>query len=530
MIYKVFLVEDEIVAREGIRDNVDWKSAGFEFCGEASDGEMALPLIEAARPDVLITDIRMPFMDGLQLCKILRDRMPGVKIIILSGHDEFHYAQEAVKLGVTEYLLKPVGVQDLHNILGKLASQLDQERLEQEKLRQLKSQIEDDLVLRQEKFLSKLVMGGMASLEAIQESQLLGLDLIAKWYLVMVAEFELYERVEQFDYSEYQQVEQIISRLVGNNPDVFVSKIGMEEMVLIIKGDSPEHLEQEGYFLKELIRAELENWSKYSLRIGIGSSQDRLGKIHQSFAEALANLPQNIAKKAGVGDARSGAGKTELFDLDKSALENFLRYGTKEEFDNFFQRYIQPLNETALQSYLVKNYVFVDIILMITKFVNQLGGNVDQVIPEISRVETLWLNVKTLDQLKEETRQVFGSVLAFRDSQTQNQHKTMIHQARKYIEAHYTNPNLSLNDVANEVNFSPSHFSVVFSREMGLTFKDYLINIRMEKAKELLRTTPLKSFEISSQIGYNDPHYFSYVFKKHTNLSPKQFRLLAKIT
>ena len=108
MPYKVFFVEDEIVTREGIRENVDWKANGFEFCGEASDGEIALPLLQTTRPDVLITDIRMPFMDGLQLCKIIRERMPSIKIIILSGHDEFEYAQKAIELGVTEYLLKPV--------------------------------------------------------------------------------------------------------------------------------------------------------------------------------------------------------------------------------------------------------------------------------------------------------------------------------------------------------------------------------------------------------------------------------------
>ena len=96
MSYKVFFVEDEIVTREGIRDNVDWKANGFEFCGEAPDGEMALPLLQIAQPDVLITDIKMPFMDGLQLCRIVRERMPGAKIIILSGHDEFEYAQEAI--------------------------------------------------------------------------------------------------------------------------------------------------------------------------------------------------------------------------------------------------------------------------------------------------------------------------------------------------------------------------------------------------------------------------------------------------
>jgi two-component system response regulator YesN len=524
MTYKVFLVEDEIVAREGIRDNVDWRSAGFEFCGEAPDGEMALPLIEQARPDVLITDIRRPFMDGLQLCKILRDRMPELKIIILSGHDEFHYAQQAVKLGVTEYLLKPVGVQDLHNVLGKIASQLDLDRLEQEKLRKLENQIEDDLALRREKFLLKLVMGGMSSPEAIQESRYVGLDLIAGWYLVMVVEFKPCGPAEPFNYYEHEQVEQIIARLVGNNPDVLLSKTGMEELLLIIKGDSLEHLEQEGCFLKELIRTEVENRSRCSLRIGLGISQDRICNIHQSFAEALTNLSQSPVGGLGQVGAASEAGKAGLLDLDQSALENFLRYGVKDEFDDFFEAYIRPLSETALQSYLVKNYIFVDIVLIVARFVHQLGGNVDQVIPKINNVETLLLNIKTLDQLREGTRQVFAGALAFRDSQTQTPYGTIIEQAKKYIEGHYPDPDLSLHDVASEVHLSPSHFSSVFSRETGQTFKEHLINVRLEKAKELLRTTPLKSFEISSQIGYNDPHYFSYVFKKHTNLSPQRFR------
>src|SRR5512139_3714945 len=128
MSYKVFFVEDEIITREGIRDNVDWQASGFEFCGEAADGEIALPLLRTAQPDVLITDIKMPFMDGLQLSKIIRERMPWIKIIILSGHDEFEYAQKAISLGVNDYLLKPVTAQKLQVTLQKLALQLDKER------------------------------------------------------------------------------------------------------------------------------------------------------------------------------------------------------------------------------------------------------------------------------------------------------------------------------------------------------------------------------------------------------------------
>jgi two-component system response regulator YesN len=167
----------------------------------------------------------------------------------------------------------------------------------------------------------------------------------------------------------------------------------------------------------------------------------------------------------------------------------------------------------------------VDIVLTIAKFVHQLGGVVDQVIPEINYVETLLLNIKTLDQLREETRRVFAGVLAFRDSLAQNPYGAIIHQARNCLEHHYADPDLSLNDLAAQVNLSPSHFSAVFSRETGETFSEALTHLRIEKAKELLRTTTLKSFEIAFQIGYNDPHYFSHVFKKQTGLSPKQFRL-----
>src|SRR5689334_3514886 len=144
MSYKVFFVEDEIITREGIRDYVDWQASGFEYCGDAADGEIALPMLRTAQPDVLITDIKMPFMDGLQLSRIVRERMPWVKIIILSGHDEFEYARKAIGIGVTDYLLKPVTVQKLQNVLQNLTIQLDREKSEKENLKRLKEQAEEN--------------------------------------------------------------------------------------------------------------------------------------------------------------------------------------------------------------------------------------------------------------------------------------------------------------------------------------------------------------------------------------------------
>src|SRR5512137_2087771 len=204
MPYKAFFVEDEIVTREGIRDNVDWRGHGFEFCGEAPDGEIALPLIRSTQPDLLITDIKMPFMDGLELCKIVRERMPWMKIVILSGHDEFEYAQKAINLGVTDYLLKPVTVQGLHQVLQRIAAQIDREHREQEHLERLKSQVEENRAALRERLLLSLAMGALSSAEAIEKGQLLDLDLVAGCYLVVVVRIDLHQAVAAFDYHEYQ--------------------------------------------------------------------------------------------------------------------------------------------------------------------------------------------------------------------------------------------------------------------------------------------------------------------------------------
>src|SRR5690349_3130613 len=198
MSYKVFFVEDEIITREGIRDNIDWRASGFEFCGEASDGELALPLLRAAQPDVLITDIKMPFMDGLQLSKIVRERMPQVKIVVLSGHDEFEYAQQAIELGVAEYLLKPVSVQHLHHTLQKIAMQLDQSKKEQERLKNMQNEIDENRASLQDSLLLKLAVGAVCSTEAIEKGQLLGMDLIARCYIVVILKTELGNHSEQF--------------------------------------------------------------------------------------------------------------------------------------------------------------------------------------------------------------------------------------------------------------------------------------------------------------------------------------------
>jgi two-component system response regulator YesN len=524
VVYKVFLVEDEIVTREGIRDIVDWNAYGFEFCGEAPDGEMALPAIHTTCPDVLITDIKMPFMDGLQLCKIVRQRWPSIKTIILSGHDEFEYAQRAIELGVTEYLLKPLGALDLHRALRRLAAQLDQEREEQERLRRLREQVDENLALLRERLLFKLLLGAVSPSDAIEESLALGMDLTARCYLVIIVRIELQEHTHRLDYAEQHRAQRVVAGLVASNPDVFLLTKDLEELVLILKGNTFETIQEE----RDLLLKQIDRQAKEApcqLLIGRGAPARRLADISQSFAEALASLQGAPEQRGGVDNI---VDRAELIKVDRSAVEDYLKCGTLEDFDDFFDAFVQPLGD-AIKSYMVRNYIVMDIALTTARFVGGLGGDVEQVVPGLDQIEAVVAGLDSIGQIREYAQRTLVGAVAYRDSQAGRQHASMLQQARSYVDRHYMDPNISLSEVAAQVNHSPSHFSTVFSQETNTTFKQYLTEVRIKKARELLRTTNAKSYEIACQVGYTDPHYFSYVFRKNTGLTPTDFRAQAQI-
>jgi two-component system response regulator YesN len=519
MPFKVFLVEDEIVTRENIRDNVNWEADGFEFCGEAPDGEVALPLLQAAKPDVLITDIKMPFMDGLALSKIVRERMPAVKIVVLSGHDEFGYAQQAIKLGIAEYLLKPVSAHDLHQVLQKLAVQLEQEKKEHESIELLWGQIDQNQAALREQFLLKIVVGAVSPAEAEEQSQLLGLNLTARWYLIVVVRIELCDPLQRFNYPKYEKIHQIVHSVVGGDPDIFLLKKDLEELVLIFKANTRDSIEADMERITNQIKQQAAG-TDCQLVIGCGSPEKQLVDIPRSFIEAVLH----IQKQSRAAEPESGLGKSELLRADKPAVEEYLQSGTPADFDKFFDTHILPLGRTAIKSYIFKVYLFMEILLTTARFVIHLDGDINQILPEFQNIETVLSHITTIDQIRDYTQRILYSGLAFRERSVNFPQTGMIDQAKEYINRHYMDSGLSLGEVAAYINHSPSHFSTLFSQVTSQTFKEYITNIRLKKAKELLRSTAQTSSEIAYQVGYIDPHYFSSVFKKNTGLSPKEYR------
>jgi two-component system response regulator YesN len=307
-----------------------------------------------------------------------------------------------------------------------------------------------------------------------------------------------------------------VSGYVENNPDVFLLRKDMEELVLLLKGNSPEYLQEERDLLLTRIGGELAA-AGCKLTVGSGAPHKRISDISQSLVEAVDDM--RAAERPGDGFDRA-----ELLKVDRSAVEDYLRFGFVEGFDAFFDAFVRPLGEAALRSPVGSNYIFMDIALAAARFVDELGGDVDQCIPELADAGAVVPGIENVKVLRERARAILLGALVFRDGRAGHHYAGVIKQAQETMDRRYMEPELSLNDVAAQVNLSPCHFSAVFSQETGQTFKEYLTEIRIKKAKELLRTTALKTFEICYQVGYNDPHYFSHVFKKQTGLTPGEFR------
>ncbi|EGD48875.1 two component transcriptional regulator, AraC family [Ruminiclostridium papyrosolvens DSM 2782] len=528
--YKVFLVDDEVIVRHGIRDCIKWEQTDFVFSGEAPDGEFALPLIMEIKPDILITDIKMPFMDGLELSQVVRKNMPWVKIIILSGHDEFGYAREAMRIGVTEYLLKPVTAQDLLESLEKVKDLIINEKRERENAEKIRKQLAENAPLFRDKFLSELLLGMVPPVEVIDNCESLDINIISKFYIVEILELETPKKnASDGEYTEVLQAEALIDSIVSKNSEIIKFRRMLGEIIVIIKGDNLQNIEEAAYSLAQSFKYEVERKTSCILGISIGGARERIQGITQSFKEAdeIKNYRYIYGKRKilGINDIKSDMGsKKDFIKIDMNNTYEFLKCGLKSDVGSFVDKFIDNLNEIEMKSPMYIHYLFMDVVISASRFVEELGGEIETLLPWVSNLESFVAGIDSIEKFGELTEYTLKIVLEFRDTRVERKYDSIIKKAKEYIHSNFANSNISLISVASYVNVSPSHFSTIFSQEAGENFIEYLTKVRVKKAMELLKTTSLKSSEIAYNVGYNDPHYFCYIFKKATGITPKEYR------
>lgn len=532
---KVFIVEDEVIIREGLKQKIPWESEGFCFAGEASDGELAYPLIKKERPDILITDIRMPFMNGLELARLVKKELPNIKILFLSGYDEFEYAKEAIRIGAADYLLKPITSEKLLEAVRKVAESIRQERRQKDILEQYRQEQQEQVELARGLLLQRILENEISSREAIEQGRKTGIDFAAPYFRAVLFKMIQQNKAEDTDAGKLEAYERIWNRLTQKGVLIFEKE--ENTWLFILKGDSREMLEEKSRQLCREIQDVMENYPGMQYFGGIGSCVNRISDLGQSYYRAskafaarfFTKLNQFISAEAvqtmGIVDKDEvDMGAIDFVKLSRKEMEIFLRDGTVAEIDGFLQDYFESIGKNNYNSIMLRQYLVMDLYFWAMGFLQELGSDAEELPEECRTVNRITRYIQTQEGVSEYLNLLLTSVMEIRDNCAKKKFSARMERAKEYIDANYRDPDISLNKVAGYMHMSPCYFSSTFSQETGQTFIEYLTCVRMKHAKELLRCTNLRSNEVAAESGYQDSRYFSFLFKKTQGCTPSEYR------
>ena len=529
--YSVLLVDDEEDVVEAIVQKIDWEGLGYSLAGYAKNGLEALEIAEEKQIDVVLTDIKMPYMDGLTLSHRLKELYPSIKIIIFSGFDEFEYAKEAIRLEAEEYMLKPVDAGELSRVFQKVHDALDQEFDEKQSIHRLKNYYLESLPILQESFYTSLIEGTLPQQD--MESTLLDyqISLPGKYYAVVILHNSLSLSPEGINpllitMSIRKLAEE---RLQKNWRPCFFTYLGNTLLIA--------QLDRETDSIKltddcEILCRMAKHVCKATVTAGIGKTVSHLVDLPLSYLGARDAVAYRVLYGRGKAIAISEIGlegkeernvNKEIIDEERLLdIYRSIRMSSEEELDKCIDLYVENshLDSPSLQEY---HFFLMDLVTNMHKFLlsNQMDTNL--IFPKEEDVyqKVQQFSLAELSQwLKEVCKKIQRHIQEMRSDQT----KSFVKRAVEHVHSHYMDKDLTVEALSQELHVSAAYFSTVFKRETGKSFINYLTDYRMEKAIRLLMEEEEKTYIIAESVGYSDPNYFSYAFKKKFGMSPSKYK------
>ena len=525
--HKVMIVDDDRIIRKGLMKTIPWAENGFKLVGEAGDGEQALELIRQEQPQIVVSDIRMPFMDGLELARRTRELYPAIKFIFLTGFEDFSYAKQAINLQAVDYMLKPVERDDLLEKVRKAAAAWDKEHGSKTQLREAQPYLKGSLF-------QKILTGQAPDDTMIREAAHLSLDLDHPYGLVMLACIDDYDLEPVHPAVGHRQLKQQLStkldqmllslELIGGT---FI--LEHDVLVVLLMADESAGLDEQARLAAQdacrLAREQLES----TLTIGLGTVQPGLHGVAASFDDAHSVLAfRHVIGKDTVitlGDVDQLV--NEVQQTEGGAEEDLVekvRLGLVDDALQLLTTMEGKLCSSGLNLGEVRLRA-VDMLLGLFKGAEKWApdwctGHTAKKAQYYSQIN----HMQTVAEIMDLLRSLVDSLAQFMTDENVSQRGDVIDEVTAYIEDHYAEHGLSLQDIGRYVHMNPIYLSVLFKKKKKITFTGFLLQIRMTKAMEMLRSTDLKTYEVAEQTGYSSPEYFGACFKKYTGCSPLEFR------
>ncbi|SFF20846.1 Two-component response regulator, YesN/AraC family, consists of REC and AraC-type DNA-binding domains [Paenibacillus catalpae] len=518
--YNVLIVDDEPVARQSLRYLIDWEELGFTVKGEAQDGRQALDMLRSQRYDLVLTDIRMPVVNGLEMAAEMQE-FTDTPVVILSGYDDFAYAREGLRLGVKEYLLKPVDEEDLIALLKKLAAGMREQQLLEKRQRLGLSAGRDQLLRR-------WVHGQIAARELEEQLRLLGLQTSEEKYACLLLELDFIADGEMQDRDTDLMrfaIRNIAEELTSGRGYVFEES---EERIGILIG-GPAHemgLDECRQWAEKLLSSAMK-YAKASVTIGIGGSVSAVTGIKQSWSEAEEALDGKFLSGAGTvlvphGQAAEGEGERDTLRTLESEVLEMVRSCRRAEAIRALARLWECFRVEQVPESRAKMSVL-ELLIQLFRLMKEQGASHDRLFdPSLGDYERI-MRIKTMDELLRFTESKCGDVVDAMLRMKEVRPNKIVAEVKRIVQEQYSSP-ISLREVAATIYMNPNYLGKLFKANTEQSFNDYVLQVRMEKAKELLLHTDKKVYEIAQEVGFSELDWFYKRFKAYTGVSTGDYR------
>lgn len=533
-LYRIMIVDDEEEIRLGIIKKIDWESHGFIVVGDAENGQDALEKAEKLQPEVIMTDIKMPFMDGLELGEKLVELMPSIKIIVFSGCDDFEYAHKAIKINVVEYVLKPINSVELIEVLKRLKEQLDREYNEKRNLENLYKHYVKSLPIIREQFLVGAIEGKINDEKWNEQAENLGIYFKYDYFTIGLISADGLLTFEEGENSLIQNESTLvpisIKKIVDENMDKYCKFVSFIYSDMVVVMGNFEKKEDILLFIKGIneICKIYEHIMNLTISAGIGYIYPNLSQIRFSYRSAQSALDYRFILGKGkaiyIDDVEPDNSIQLQFDEQEERLMlNAIKISSEEEITEIISNLFKKIEDLLLPFNQYRIYLM-EIMTSLLKLVQTYSLDIDEIFGVNFNCYSYLESFTSINDVKKWFVQKAIRINTSIKKERVNSSMLLIEKAKQYIKENYSNYDISVDILCSKLHVSPTYFSTIFKKETCMNFVNYLTEVRLEEAVKLLNTTDYKTYMIAEKVGYPEANYFSYVFKKKFGVSPSKYR------
>lgn len=533
---KLLIVDDEALDRDGLVNQIKWSEFDIVSISTAKSGFDAMRKIKGIMPDILITDIKMPGMTGLKLAEQVKLIIPNIKVIFISGYDDFAFAREAIKIGAYEYILKPVVTEELIRAISKIQNICIKEKEENSVLISLQDLAGQSRVILKDKVLRDIVYGTLLKSDINKVNKLIDGISEGSIYTTVIVDVDDYKKLmEENDLSliEAKLVEVNHFIMNFNSSECFInsfqSKPSRFVLLFIIKrGIQIEEIKNIVLKNARIISCKLNNDIHISSTIAVSDSTDVLGKIYQTYNQCIIMVGQKMFKGKGtiltdtiIEEEENKLGKI-CYNIEQE-LAKCIRNQDAERMNYLIDYLFENIKAIGVcdSKYVIQ--VSINILSMMEMTIYEMNEKIENIFGMDFYFWDKLLSLETISDIKLWIIDIFNTAIVYLISKEQNGNSKIIEKVKLYIAENY-GKEISLKQIATEFFYSPNHLGLIIKEELGKGFSEYLTEYRMIKASEFLKEPNIRIYEVAEKVYYKNVAAFANRFKELFGVTPKQYK------